>query len=145
MSVAEAVAKRSRCERAQIGAVIVSRDQHIAATGYNGPAASWPEEGSCLNWCPRSRGETGLTSDYDACPAIHAEANALMYVDRSRVDGGTIYITGAVCMNCAKLISNSGLSRVVVMIGSKDDHRNPMEVLKYLRKCEIEVTVINTP
>lgn len=68
-----------------------------------------------------------------------------MYVDRSRVDGGTIYITGAVCMNCAKLISNSGLSRVVVMIGSKDDHRNPMEVLKYLRKCEIEVTVINTP
>lgn len=143
LSVADVVARRSRCARAQIGAAIVSKDQHIAATGYNGPAASWPNDTECGSWCPRAQGETPLGGNYDECPAIHAEANALMYVDRSRVDGGTIYVTSAVCMSCAKLISNSGLRRVVMRIRPQDKHRQPELVVEYLRKCKITVVIDN--
>jgi dCMP deaminase len=79
---------------------------------------------------------------YDACPSVHAEANALLYVDRSRVEGGTIYITSASCMQCAKLISNSGLRRAVIVIRDIDAHRNPQQVVEYLEKCGVEVTTI---
>ena len=124
-----------------MGAVIVSAEQRIVATGYNGPAAEWPEQGECINWCPRARGEAPLDNMYDACPAIHAEANALLYVDRSKSAGGTIYITAPPCMQCAKLISNSGLSKVVCRLRAVDLHRKPHDVLDYLRRCGIEVIV----
>ena len=55
MQVADTVALRSRCSRAQIGAVVVSKDQRVSSTGYNGPAASFPNEGECVNWCPRRK------------------------------------------------------------------------------------------
>lgn len=142
MAVADAISKRSRCSRAQMGAVIVSKDNHVVSTGYNGPAATWPESGECINWCDRAKGESGLGKLYTGCPAIHAEANALLYVDRSQSLGGTIYIVSPPCDQCAKLISNSGLSRVVCRISDADLHRNPHEVIKYLRKCEIEVEII---
>lgn len=142
LEIAETVSKRSRCSRAQMGSVIVSCDQHIIATGYNGPAANWQHEGECINWCERAQGKAPLDNLYDACPSIHAEANALMYVDRSRSLGGTIYITSAPCMQCAKLISNSGLSRVVCRLKKADMHRQPYVVLDYLRACKIEVVVI---
>lgn len=142
LEVAEAIAKRSRCSRAQMGAVIVSKDNHIISTGYNGPAATWPEPGECINWCERAQGKTPLDNLYDGCPSIHAEANALLYVDRSLSLGGTIYIVSAPCTQCAKLISNSGIARVVCRLKSADMHRNPYGVIDYLRKCSIEVTTI---
>ena len=143
LNVAHAVARRSRCSRAQIGAVIVSSKNRICATGYNGPAASWPEGGECAHWCPRAQGEAPLDNMYDACPSVHAEANALLYVDRSQVEGGTIYITSASCMQCAKLISNSGIARVVMVVREVDLHRKPLDVVAYLKKCKIAVSTIS--
>lgn len=145
LAVAETVSKRSRCSRAQMGAVIVSHDQHIIATGYNGPSAEWPEQGACSGWCPRAQGQGLLDNMYDMCPAIHAEANALLYVDRSASIDGTIYITSAPCMQCAKLISNSGLRNVVCRLKKSDMHRMPYEVFEYLKKCGIVVTSIKDP
>lgn len=142
MDVASVMSSRSRCSRAQIGAVIVSSNQRIAATGYNGPAAAWPHEGMCIEWCPRARGEAPLDNLYDACPSIHAEANALMYVDRSSIDGGTLYVTGVPCMQCAKLISNSGIHRVVCRASEADAHRKPELVFEYLLKTGIDYTII---
>lgn len=142
LAVADAIAKRSRCSRAQMGAVIVSKDQHIVSTGYNGPAADWPEQGECINWCDRAKGVTTLGIEYTGCPSIHAEANALLYVDRSKSLGGTMYIVSPPCDQCAKLISNSGLARVVCRISQADMHRHPYEVIKYLEKCGIQVTII---
>lgn len=139
MQVAHAVSQRSRCTRASMGAVVVSHEQRISATGYNGPAATFSGKGDCINWCERAQGTTGLSGAYDGCPSIHAEANALLYVDRSQVLGGTIYVTAPPCMQCAKLISNSGLSRVVAMIGLDDQHRTPEVALNYLRDCGLEV------
>lgn len=142
MEVSTTVARRSRCSRANIGAVVVDSNQRICSTGYNGAAANFPTEGMCINWCERAQGKTGLGSAYDGCPSIHAEANALLYVDRSAVQGGTIYITAGPCMQCAKLISNSGLARVVAVVNESDAHRNPEVVLHYLRQCGIVVETI---
>ena len=142
LAVADVVSKRSKCSRAQMGAVIVSADQHIVATGYNGPAAAWPGAGECINWCERAKGATGLGTEYSGCPAIHAEANALLYVDRSKSLGGTMYIVSPPCDPCAKLISNSGLSRVVCRISEDDMHRNPEAVIAYLEKCGVSVTIL---
>lgn len=137
--VAATISKRSRCDRAQIGAVIVNDDQRIISTGYNGAAAGYPTDDGCLNWCERAQGKTGLGSAYDGCPSIHAEANALLYVDRSAIHGATIYVTAPPCMNCAKLISNSGVKTVWCLIGEEDSHRNPEAVFDYLVKCGLLV------
>ena len=142
MEMADAISKRSRCSRAQIGAVVVSKDQRISSTGYNGPAASLDVEGDCINWCPRAQGLTTLDNTYDACPSIHSEANALLYVDRSRVEGGTIYITDVACLQCAKLVSNSGVARVVMRVSSTAAHRKPEATIEYLKKCNLEVTIL---
>ena len=141
MQVADAISQRSRCSRAQIGAVVVSKDQRISSTGYNGPASLFPTEEECMSWCPRAQGLTTLDNTYDSCPSIHAEANALLYVDRSRVEGGTIYITDAACYQCAKLISNSGISRVVMRVSTIAAHRNPEATIEYFAKCGIDVTI----
>jgi dCMP deaminase len=143
MTVAETVAKRARCSRATIGAVIVDHNNRVCATGYNGPASGYPEKGECINWCPRAKGSAPLDNLYDECPSIHAEGNALLYVDRSSVEGGTIYVTAPPCMQCAKLISNSGLKRVVCISNEKDAHRKPETVIAFLNKCGITVDVLN--
>jgi len=141
MQVADAISHRSRCSRAQIGGVVVSKDQRISSTGYNGPASLFPTEDECMSWCPRAQGLTTLDNTYDSCPSIHAEANALLYVDRSRVEGGTIYITDAACYQCAKLISNSGITRVVMRIGTRAAHRLPDATVEYFKKCNIDVVI----
>jgi dCMP deaminase len=141
MQVADAISQRSRCSRAQIDAVVVSKDQRISSTGYNGPASLFPTEEECMSWCPRAQGLTTLDNTYDSCPSIHAEANALLYVDRSRVEGGTIYITDAACYQCAKLISNSGITRVVMRIGTRAAHRLPDATVEYFKKCNIDVVI----
>jgi len=142
MDVADTIAKRSRCSRAQIGAVVVSANQRIASTGYNGPAATLDVEGDCIDWCPRAQGIVPLDNLYDTCPSIHAEANALLYVDRSRIEGGTIYITDVACLQCAKLVSNSGVAKVVMRVGSKAAHRKPEATIDYLKNCNIDVTIL---
>lgn len=142
MEMADVISKRSRCSRAQIGAVVVSANQRIASTGYNGPAATLNVDGSCINWCPRAQGVTPLDNMYDSCPSIHSEANALLYVDRSRIEGGTIYITDVACLQCAKLISNSGVSRVVMRVSSTAAHRKPELTIEYLKNCDIDVTIL---
>lgn len=138
-NVAKEFATRSRCDRAQIGAVIVNEDQRMVSHGYNGAAATYPTEGGCLNWCERAKGSTGLSAAYEGCPSIHAEANALLYVDRSALKNATIYVTAPPCMNCAKLISNSGIAEVRCLIGPEDTHRSPEVVVDYLMKCGILV------
>jgi deoxycytidylate deaminase len=65
-----------------------------------------------------------------------------MYVDRSSVEGGTIYITNPPCMQCAKLITNSGISRVVCYISESDMHRKPEQVLDYILSCRLKVEAI---
>lgn len=94
-------AENSYCKRRQVGAIIV-KDQMIISDGYNGTPSGF--ENICED-------ETGLTKPY----VLHAEANALTKVARSNnsSEGATLYVTASPCLECAKLIIQSGIKRVV--------------------------------
>ena len=141
LNVAEDVAEHSRCTRRQVGALAVGPDNRYVVPGYNGPPAGWPFDGPCDTWCPRA----GVTREeacpgYSDCHAVHAEENALLYADRTRIEGGTLYVTTAICSGCAKPIANSGVAAVVV----RDDPAFPLasHVERFLELCDIEVRTV---
>jgi dCMP deaminase len=142
MMVADDVALRGSCSKAQHGAVIVSSENRIVATGYNGPPAGLTADvfdpahlGSvlsrpvtCERDCERAaktRVGEPLCPGYTDCLSIHAEANALLFCDRRDRANGTIYVNGASCYSCAKLIANSGLARVVYRVLASESYRAP--------------------
>lgn len=142
LQMAVEIAKRSLCTRAKVGAIITGMDgRHIVGEGYNGPPAGWSHGSQpCNVWCKRT---TNLTPapDYSDCTTIHAEANALLKSDYTKRLGGTIYVTSHPCWGCAKLIANSGLSRVVVQPDAAHLHRDPMASYRFLLECGLDVTV----
>jgi dCMP deaminase len=109
MELAENLAKRSHCVKAQVGAVL-TKDTRIVSLGYNGPPAGthncdieWPAEG-----CPRdSKGSCSL--------ALHAEQNAILYASKNNVsiEGSTLYVTLSPCIACARVIYTTGIKRVI--------------------------------
>lgn len=94
-------AENSYCQRRKVGAIIV-RNQMIISDGYNGTPAGF--ENICED-------NTGTTKPY----VLHAEANAITKVARSNnsSDGATLYVTASPCVECAKLIIQAGIKRVV--------------------------------
>lgn len=101
LRMAEIWAENSYCERRQVGALIV-KDKSIISDGYNGTPAGF--ENVCED-------EHGLTKQY----VLHAEANAITKVASSTNDcsGATLYVTDSPCVECAKLIIQSAIRRVV--------------------------------
>lgn len=139
LEVAQVMSRRSLCTRAQVGVVIVSSENRIVSTGYNGPPAAFDHRDEpCSNWCERGGGgEVGAN-----CPASHAEQNAFMAADRSAWQSGTLYVTGHVCAECTKLIANSGLARIVVQHDGVDrSYRNPDANYKFIRSMGIGVEI----
>ena len=94
-------AENSYCKRRKVGALMV-KDRTIISDGFNGTPAGF--ENVCED-------ESGSTKSY----VLHAEANAITKVARSNnsSDGATLYITASPCMDCAKLIIQAGIERVV--------------------------------
>ena len=90
----------SYCQRRQVGALIV-KDKMIISDGYNGTPSGFP------NVCE----ENNVTYPY----VLHAEANAITKIARSgnNSDGATLYVTDSPCIECAKLIIQAGIKRVV--------------------------------
>lgn len=122
MRMAAIWAENSYCKRRQVGALIV-KDKMIISDGYNGTPAGF--ENICED-------ETGRTYPY----VLHAEANAITKVAKSNnsSDGATMYVTSSPCIECAKLIIQSGIKRVVYCENYHLD-----DGLKLLRKAGIEV------
>jgi len=108
MNMAEEWAKLSHCTRKNVGALIV-KDKMIIADGYNGSPSGFPNE------CENEEGETHWY-------VLHAEANAITKLARSNnsAEGSTLYITLSPCRECAKLILQAGISRVVYKSAYKD-------------------------
>lgn len=94
-------AENSYCVRRKVGALIV-KDKMIISDGFNGTPSGF--ENICED-------ENGLTKPY----VLHAEANAITKVARSNnsSEGATLYITDAPCIECAKLIIQAGIRRIV--------------------------------
>jgi len=108
LSMAQEWAKLSHCKRKQVGAIIV-KDEVIISDGYNGTPTGFD------NCCENEKGETKWY-------VLHAEANALMKLSKSTNSskGATLYITLSPCKDCAKLILQAGIKRVVYLNEYKD-------------------------
>ena len=101
LRMAKIWAENSYSKRRQVGAIIV-KDKMIISDGFNGTPSGFE------NVCEDS---DGMTKPY----VLHAEANALTKVARSNnsSDGATLYVTASPCLECSKLIIQSGITRVV--------------------------------
>lgn len=149
IEMARVIAKRSLCVRDQVGAIITDTENKIIGEGYNGPPSEFAHEGQpCAQWCDRALTESVDPDrlrdvNYGDCPALHAEANALIMSDRSLRQGGTIYVTSAVCFSCAKLIANSGIFRVYVVMTYDCLYRDPMKSFAFLTSCGLAVEAIS--
>lgn len=146
LAMARVIALRSLCVRDQVGAIIVDNGNKVIGEGYNGPPSKfWHSNKTCDNWCPRAvKGlsvKTTVQPDYSDCPALHAEANALMMSDRTLRSGGTIYVTSHICISCAKLIANSGLRYVVVDSPDEHEHRRSDASYSFLHTSGLHVIV----
>ncbi len=103
MSIAEQVATRSTCDRKNVGAVIV-RDKVILSTGYNGSLRGAPH-------CD----DVGHDMENGHCVrTMHAEANAVAQAAKNgvNINHSEIYVTASPCLNCFKLIANSGINTI---------------------------------
>ena len=121
LEMAQVWAKNSYCKRRQVGALIV-KDRMIISDGYNGTPSGF--ENVCED-------ENGITKPY----VLHAEANAISKVAKSgnSSEGATLYVTASPCMECAKLIIQAGIKRVVYM----DEYRL-LDGIELLRRAGIE-------
>ncbi len=122
LKMAKIWAENSYCKRRQVGALIV-KDKMIISDGFNGTPSGF--ENDCED-------ENNSTKPY----VLHAEANAITKVAKSNnsSEGATLYITTSPCLECAKLIIQSGIKRVVFC----DIYHNE-DGLKLLHRADIEV------
>ncbi len=122
MKMARTWSENSYCVRRKVGALLV-KNQMIISDGYNGTPSGFP------NVC---EDENNVSFPY----VLHAEANAITKVARSNnsSDGATLYVTTSPCMECSKLIIQSGIKRVVY--GEK---YRIMDGVELLQRAGIEV------
>ena len=136
MEAAEVYAKLSSAKRLQVGTVIV-KDNRIISIGYNGMPSGW------TNKCEdESRWPSGEIVFLKTKPEVlHAETNAIAKVARSSesCEGATIYTTHQPCLDCAKLIYQSGISRIVW----KYEYKNT-EGLDFITQCGLDLEKIES-
>lgn len=122
LRMAEIWAQNSYCKRRKVGALLV-KDKMIISDGYNGTPSGF--ENICED-------ENGVTKPY----VLHAEANAITKVAKSgnSSSGATLYVTASPCVECSKLIIQSGITRVVY----RDEYRLT-DGVDLLRRAGIEV------
>jgi|SRR5690554_1231310 len=126
LRMAQIWAENSYCERRKVGALLV-KNKMIISDGYNGTPSGF--ENVCED-------ENGITKPY----VLHAEANAITKVAKStnNSENATLYVTTAPCIECAKLIIQSGISRVVFCTSYR-----VQDGIELLNKAQIEVIQIS--
>ena len=125
IDIARAVAQRGTCQLRNYGAVIVSKDDHIVSTGYNGAPRGMA---NCIDSdrpCARKNANHQQGERYDSCRSVHAEMNAVIHVSRGEMQGATLYLVGVPgreaaldkdpepCQLCKRLIINAGITTVI--------------------------------
>jgi dCMP deaminase len=127
IQMARVWATNSYCKRRQVGALIV-KDRMIISDGYNGTPSGF--ENQCED-------ENNNSKPY----VLHAEANAITKVAKSNnsSEGSTLYITASPCMDCAKLIIQAGIIRIVYA----DEYRIT-DGIELLEKAGIEVVQLSS-
>ena len=113
MSLALMVSKRSTCSRRQVGA-LAEKDGRVLVTGYNGAPSGFPH---CIDREGCRLDERGGCLD-----AVHAEANLIAFAAKHGIslEGATVYTTCAPCLDCAKLLINAGIKKVLYLEEYRD-------------------------
>ena len=138
LDIAKRVGQMSHAKRAQVGAVIIQNDR-IVSMGWNGMPAGWD------NNCEEPQNDDVLfQGHYYEDPreyvtkkeVLHAESNAIAKLAKSHESGlgATMYCTVSPCLDCAKLIHQSGIAKVVYEI----EYRNT-DGIQFLRECGVHV------
>lgn len=119
-------AENSYCKRRQVGALLV-KDKMIISDGFNGTPSGF--ENVCED-------EHDVTKPY----VLHAEANAITKVARSNnsSDDATLYVTSSPCIECAKLIIQAGIKRVVYA-----DSYRLSDGIDLLKQVDIELSEVD--
>ena len=126
LRMAQIWAENSYCVRRKVGALVV-KDKMIIRDGYNGTPSGF--ENICED-------DNNVTKPY----VLHAEANAITKLARSNnnSEGSTLYVTASPCLECSKLIIQSGIRRVVY-----GEMYRLTDGIDLLRRANIELTYIN--
>ncbi len=134
MQTAQTFAECSTAERAKVGAIIV-KDDRIISIGYNGMPSGW--DNTCENIIGYTNGEPVLKTKPEV---LHAEANALAKVARSSEssEGAYMFITYSPCLDCAKLIYQSGIKKVYY-----GQQYRETAGLEFLDRCDIDIEQLN--
>ena len=130
MKSAKLFAEHSTAIRKKVGAVIV-KDNRIISIGYNGMPTGW--NNICEYWSETAQ----LESEWKTKPEVlHAESNAIAKLARSSEsgNGASLFVTCSPCLDCAKLIYQSGIQEVFY----NEDYRSN-DGIEFLTKCNIPV------
>src|SRR5262245_1220189 len=140
MDIAKVVASRSNCIKRKVAAIIV-RDKRVVSTGYNGTPRGTRNcnEGGC----PRCNNFATSGTALDECLCSHGEENAIVQASYHGVSlkDGVIYTTFAPCLQCAKMIINSGIREVVYNMDyplNASAFRLFQEANVFIRKLKVE-------
>ena len=135
MDIARRTAELSHARRLHVGAIVV-KDDRIISIGYNGMPAGW--DNNCEDEIKWPNGDIKfLTTKPEV---LHAETNAIAKLARSNESGlgSDMFITHSPCLDCAKLIFQSGIKRVFYSEEYRDDTGT-----EFLKKSGIEVTRVD--
>lgn len=135
MKVAETYAELSSARRLHVGAIIV-KDDRIISIGYNGMPAGWDNncEDEITPTLPYLQGDGPVLKTKPE--VLHAETNAIAKLAKSTEsgDGATLFVTHAPCLDCAKLVYQSGINSVFY----RNSYRNN-DGIDFLEKCGVKI------
>jgi dCMP deaminase len=130
MTIAGTVARMSSARRLQVGAIVV-KDDRVISMGYNGMPSGWDND--CETVIQYSDDTTALKTKPEV---LHAETNAIAKLARSSESGldSDLFVTHSPCLDCAKIIYQSGIRRVYYSNSYRDNSG-----LDFLQKSGVEV------
>ena len=134
MDIAQRTAELSHARRLHVGAIVV-KDDRIISIGYNGMPAGW--DNNCEDEIKWPNGDIKfLTTKPEV---LHAETNAIAKLARSNESGlgATMFITYAPCLDCAKLVYQSGINTVYY----RNSYRSE-DGIQFLEKAGVTVTQV---
>jgi dCMP deaminase len=136
MKAAEVYSQLSSARRLQVGCVVV-KDNTIIGIGYNGMPSGW--DNNCEDEIIIEEDEKFIKALKTKPEVLHAETNALAKIAKSTnsSDGASMFITHAPCLDCAKLVYQSGINSVYYRTSYKNT-----DGIDFLNKCNVEVIMI---
>jgi len=135
METAQTFAELSHARRLKVGAIVVKEDR-IISIGYNGMPSGW--DNNCEDEFLHEDGSTTLRTKPEV---LHAETNAIAKLAKSNDsgNGATMFITHSPCIECAKLIYQSGINHVMYMQNYRDDAG-----VEFLKRSGVTVEQVTT-